>query len=142
MLPFGTPYTYKTNPVAIWAIGGHQGGGMSPVTAQYGHWVGFVCMGAPPPYAHIGRKRANSGRIRPFNFKQLVLSHPGELGALLEVCCRPRCTSIVRSASNPIRDGPYMKSPINLWNCPRVVCEHFPNFLGPNTHRNGFFYGR
>ena len=50
--------------------------------------------------------------------------------------------SIVRSASNPIRDGPYMKSPINLWNCPRVVCEHFPNFLGPNTHRNGFFYGR
>ena len=44
----GTPHTYKTNPVVIWAIGGHQVGGMSPRIAQYGHWVGFVCMGVPP----------------------------------------------------------------------------------------------
>ena len=48
-------------------------------------------------------------------------------------------SSLGRSASNPIKRGPYMKSPINLRNCPRVVCEHFPSFLGPNTHRNGFF---
>ena len=39
----------------LWVVGGHQGGGWSSHLAPYDHWVGFVCMGAPPPY---GAKRA------------------------------------------------------------------------------------
>ena len=32
----------------LWVVGGHQGGGGSSHRAPYEHWVGFVCMGAPP----------------------------------------------------------------------------------------------
>ena len=50
--------------------------------------------------------------------------------------------SIGSSASNPILRGTYAKLPINLGNRPRVRQEHFPNFLGPKSDHNGFFYGR
>ena len=32
----------------LWVVGGHQGDGGSSHRAPYEHWVGFVCMGAPP----------------------------------------------------------------------------------------------
>ena len=51
-------------------------------------------------------------------------------------------SSIGSSASNPILRGTYAKLPINLGNRPRVRQEHFPNFLGPKSDHNGFFYGR
>ena len=47
---------FRTELVAeyLGALGGRMGdrgapgGSMSPVTARYGHWVGFVCVGVPP----------------------------------------------------------------------------------------------
>ena len=62
--------------------------------------------------------------------------------AYMHACMHGCITSIGSSASNPILRGTYAKLPINLGNRPRVRQEHFPNFLGPKSDHNGFFYGR